>query len=129
MKAILLASALALGLGAAACTDPFTGAAPTPASVSAELAVLCAGANAISAIVLADGQIVGVSAGTQASIAKGQQLITVNCQALQAAIPVVAGAGSATASPTALVSAEREWAPKIGIPQATLDRIVKHYSK
>jgi hypothetical protein len=137
MKAILLASVAAIGLGA--CTDPFTGAPPTPASVAAELSILCAGATAVSAIVAQDGQIIGVSANGQASIAKGEQLISVNCQALLAAIPVVAGVATVpAASPTsplpvlpaatALVSAEREWAPKIGISPALLDKIVKHYS-
>jgi hypothetical protein len=139
---LLGASALALG----ACT--FTTSQQT--ELTDTLQAICAGATAGIALVTADGEVLNASSATQAKITQAGQLVQVNCSALPAAIAAIQAASTGTISttpvtttttttptsplpvlpsPTALVSAERTWAPKIGIPQATLDRIVKHYAR
>jgi hypothetical protein len=120
MKLIAISLVAALGLSAAACTPAQTQTA------SAVVAGICAGAAAGAVAIAADGTIMNASSAAQAKVAAGTQMIPVNCAFANTAVAAIAAASAA--SPTALVSVENEYASKLHISPALLDRVVKHYT-
>ena len=138
-----------LGAGLSGCTFGTT----QQAELNDVLSAVCAGASQAVVLITADGQVLNANSSTLSKITTAGQFVQVNCSALPGAIAAIeaAAGGSLTPaasttttttstaaptsplpvlpSPTALVSAEHAWAPKIGIPQSTLDRIVRHYAR
>lgn len=92
----------------------------------------CAVAGVATAVIATDGSIVAPnSTKAQQEISEGQQLITVNCAATQAAIAALAAAMAASPvpSPTALVTLANDYSSKLRIPPATLLKVYAHYTK
>lgn len=113
-------AALAIGVPLAACNTPL--GPMTPAQIAS---VACVGATAGVALIQADGTVVQQTAAQAASEAEASKLVTVNCAAIQAAIPALTTAASAGA--TALVAEEHRQASKMGISDALLAKIAARY--
>jgi hypothetical protein len=111
MKPIIFAAIGAIAL---------SGCSPaTTATIAADVKSFCAAQNTaspiITAIVAADGTLLGISSSAKTALATGQQLISINCAAL------------ANASATAL--SPSDFASKMHIDPAIVAKVVKRYSK
>lgn len=119
-RMVAVVAALGLGVPLAACNTPL--GSMTPAQIAS---LACTGAAAGVAIIQADGTVVQQTAAQDASEAQASKLVTVNCAAIEAALPALTTAASASA--TALVAEEHKLASKIGISDALLAKIVARY--
>lgn len=96
-----------------------SGCTVTTQTIASDVAAFCAAQNTalpiVTALVAADGTLLGISSSAKTALATGQQLISINCAAL------------AAASATAL--SPEDFASKMHIDPAILARVVKRYSK
>lgn len=122
MKQILAASALALSV--AACNNPLTGGAVTPATIAQNVVSFCNSEGALAVVLAQDGTVLKATPGQQSAIAQGSQLVALNCAALVA----VLNTAPATTAPTAEVDNwSTQSAIRLHIPVAEMRRILHHY--
>lgn len=96
-----------------------SGCTVTTQTIASDVSAFCAAQNTaspiVTALVAADGTLLGISSSAKTALATGQQLISINCAAL------------AAASATAL--SPEDFASKMHIDPAILATVVKRYSK